>query len=200
MRPTSAVFVTSVGCRRIRRGRRTPTSPTSRPVRSAWVRPPRCSPLRRAATSSPTSGPSTDQPTRFIALVGDAELDEGNIWEAITDPALQRTRQRDVGRRRQPAEPRPRHTGDEGSEADAGLRGLGLACRRGEVRPDDCAPRSSVPAERHCGDTSTTCRTRSTSRCSVDGGTELRDRFCSRSRRRRFALRSPTSTTTTSPR
>jgi pyruvate dehydrogenase E1 component len=27
--------------------------------------------------------------TRFIALVGDAELDEGNIWEAIADPALQ---------------------------------------------------------------------------------------------------------------
>ena len=25
---------------------------------------------------------------RFIALVGDAELDEGNIWEAIADPAL----------------------------------------------------------------------------------------------------------------
>lgn len=26
---------------------------------------------------------------RFIALAGDAELDEGNIWEAISDPALQ---------------------------------------------------------------------------------------------------------------
>ena len=35
-------------------------------------------------------GPVTDHPARFIALVGDAELDEGNIWEAITDPALQR--------------------------------------------------------------------------------------------------------------
>lgn len=29
-----------------------------------------------------------DRPGRFIALVGDAELDEGNIWEAIADPAL----------------------------------------------------------------------------------------------------------------
>ena len=29
------------------------------------------------------------QQARFIALVGDAELDEGNIWEAIADPALQ---------------------------------------------------------------------------------------------------------------
>lgn len=26
---------------------------------------------------------------RFIALAGDAELDEGNVWEAIADPALQ---------------------------------------------------------------------------------------------------------------
>ena len=34
-------------------------------------------------------GPVADQPARFIALVGDAELDEGNVWEAITDPALQ---------------------------------------------------------------------------------------------------------------
>lgn len=28
-------------------------------------------------------------PARFVALVGDAELDEGNVWEAIADPALQ---------------------------------------------------------------------------------------------------------------
>ena len=27
-------------------------------------------------------------PARFVALAGDAELDEGNIWEAITEPAL----------------------------------------------------------------------------------------------------------------
>lgn len=36
-------------------------------------------------------GPDSDRhpPARFVALVGDAELDEGNIWEAIADPALQ---------------------------------------------------------------------------------------------------------------
>jgi pyruvate dehydrogenase E1 component len=28
------------------------------------------------------------RPGRFFALVGDAELDEGNVWEAIADPAL----------------------------------------------------------------------------------------------------------------
>ncbi len=31
----------------------------------------------------------TQAPARFIALVGDAELDEGNVWEAIADPATQ---------------------------------------------------------------------------------------------------------------
>ena len=29
------------------------------------------------------------RPARFIAIAGDAELDEGNVWEAISDPALQ---------------------------------------------------------------------------------------------------------------
>ena len=28
------------------------------------------------------------EPSRFIALLGDAELDEGNVWEAIAEPAL----------------------------------------------------------------------------------------------------------------
>jgi pyruvate dehydrogenase E1 component len=30
----------------------------------------------------------TPRTQRFVALVGDAELDEGNVWEAIIDPAL----------------------------------------------------------------------------------------------------------------
>lgn len=33
-------------------------------------------------------GRHSDTTARFIALAGDAELDEGNIWEAISDPAL----------------------------------------------------------------------------------------------------------------
>ncbi len=33
-------------------------------------------------------GRADDPPARFIALAGDAELDEGNVWEAISDPAL----------------------------------------------------------------------------------------------------------------
>ncbi len=64
--------------------------PTSRPAPSASASSPRCSPRRHAATSTHTSAPAT-RPRRpaFIALAGDAELDEGNVWEAITDPALQ---------------------------------------------------------------------------------------------------------------
>lgn len=44
--------------------------------------------VRRYVESHFGSSPSTAG-ARFIALAGDAELDEGNIWEAITDPALQ---------------------------------------------------------------------------------------------------------------
>jgi len=41
---------------------------------------------RRYIEAHDGSRPAT--PARFIALAGDAELDEGNVWEAITDPAL----------------------------------------------------------------------------------------------------------------
>ncbi len=34
-------------------------------------------------------GPMSEHPARFVALAGDAELDEGNVWEAIADPSLQ---------------------------------------------------------------------------------------------------------------
>ena len=40
---------------------------------------------RRYLDSHFTAAP----PARFIALVGDAELDEGNVWEAIADASLQ---------------------------------------------------------------------------------------------------------------
>ncbi len=47
-------------------------------------------PLFSALTRRYTDSHFGEQPAaRFIALVGDAELDEGNIWEAIADPATQ---------------------------------------------------------------------------------------------------------------
>ena len=33
------------------------------------------------------SAPAAGLPARFISLVGDAELDEGNVWEAVAEPA-----------------------------------------------------------------------------------------------------------------
>jgi pyruvate dehydrogenase E1 component len=47
-------------------------------------------PLFAAATRRYIDAHFATAPTaRFIALVGDAELDEGNVWEAIADDALQ---------------------------------------------------------------------------------------------------------------
>jgi pyruvate dehydrogenase E1 component len=47
-------------------------------------------PLFSALTRRYTDSHFGEQPSaRFIALVGDAELDEGNVWEAIADPATQ---------------------------------------------------------------------------------------------------------------
>ena len=62
-------------------------SPTSRPVRSgsAPLRP--CSPPSLGATSTPISG--SGRRLASSPWWGDAELDEGNVWEAIADPATQ---------------------------------------------------------------------------------------------------------------
>ncbi len=47
-------------------------------------------PLFASAVRRYVSSHFGSQPdARFIALVGDAELDEGNVWEAISDPSLQ---------------------------------------------------------------------------------------------------------------
>ena len=47
-------------------------------------------PLFAALTKRYLNSHFGDQPdSRFIALVGDAELDEGSVWEAIADPATQ---------------------------------------------------------------------------------------------------------------
>jgi pyruvate dehydrogenase E1 component len=45
-------------------------------------------PLFAAATRRYVNAHFGDRPrSRYVALVGDAELDEGNIWEAVADPA-----------------------------------------------------------------------------------------------------------------
>jgi pyruvate dehydrogenase E1 component len=47
-------------------------------------------PLFAAATRRYVNAHFGDRPrSRYVALIGDAELDEGNIWEAVADPATQ---------------------------------------------------------------------------------------------------------------
>ncbi len=44
---------------------------------------------RRYLDTHPSPGRGESPRSRFVALVGDAELDEGNVWEAIADPATE---------------------------------------------------------------------------------------------------------------
>ena len=62
--------------------------PTSRPARSGSARRRRSGARSRTATSPATS--TCPQGGRQVALLGDAELDEGAIWEAIVDPMVPR--------------------------------------------------------------------------------------------------------------
>ena len=103
--------------------------------------------------------------SRFIALIGDAELDEGNIWEAIADPATdglgnvmwiidvnRQSLDRVVpGMRIAQWEQQFRAAGWHVVEAK-----YGAGCRR----------HSPVRAGNACGPGSMTCRTSTISRCS----------------------------------
>ena len=92
----------------IRRAPRTPTTSISPPARSAsaWRR--RCSRRWCRITCAPTAGASTGPEGRMIALVGDAELDEGNIFEAHARRLEAGPAQLLVDHRLQPPEPRRR--------------------------------------------------------------------------------------------
>jgi pyruvate dehydrogenase E1 component len=85
-------------------------------------------------------------PSRFIALVGDAELDEGNVWEAIADPALQ-------------------GLGNVLWVVDVNRQSLDRVVPGMKVR-QLMKRRSPATAARRYAHTSTTCRTRSTRACS----------------------------------
>ena len=72
-------------------GSRTPTPSTSPPGRSASARRRRCgrrSSHRYVRSQFPDAPPAG----RFVSLLGDAELDEGAIWEAVADPRSRQPR------------------------------------------------------------------------------------------------------------
>ena len=99
---------------------------------------------------------------RFVATVGDAELDEGNVWEAILEDALRGlgnvTVVVDLNRqsldRVVPGIRIRRARGD--------VRRRRLACPRGEVRAPAPGARSRGPGGARSSGASTTCTTRST--------------------------------------
>ena len=72
---------------------------------------------------------------RQIALVGDAELDEGAIWEALVDPMVAAARRGAVGRRPQPPVAGPRRAGHRGGADRGDVRGGRLADDHRQVRP-----------------------------------------------------------------
>ena len=76
----------SAACRATRAGPRTPIRRTTRPGRWASARPPRSGGRWPAGTSTRQFGGAGTG--RQYSLVGDAELDEGAVWEAVLDPMV----------------------------------------------------------------------------------------------------------------
>ena len=172
----------------------------------------RRAPVRRRHPSvrrRPLRRPDPD--ARFIALVGDAELDEGNVWEAIADPALQGLGNVTLDRRPQPPEPRPGHPGHEGPPAacsSSRTSGWHVVEAKYGRRLQEAFARPG--GEARCAGTSTTCRTRSTRASSPSRAPSSAQRFLAHAdadgegparrglRRRAGARSSRTSAATTS--
>ena len=96
---------------------------------------------------------------RQIALIGDAELDEGAIWEAVADPMVAKLGEVMwvVDLNRQSLDRVV--PGHRGRPPGRHVRGGRLARRDGQVRP------AAASGCRSCGRASTRCPTRSTSGC-----------------------------------
>ena len=138
---------------------------------------------------------------RQIALLGDAELDEGAVWEAIADPVGRAPRRGALGGRPEPPVARPRRAGHRLRPAGRDVRGGRLAGDHGQVRPPARRPVRARRRRASCAAASTRCRTRSTSGCCALDAAELRERLPGadarareaggRARRRRAARRLP---------
>ena len=84
-------------------------------------------PLRRRSLRRPPAGGRS-------RCVGDAELDEGAIWEAVVDPMVADARRGAVDRRPQPPVARPRRARHRRRPHRRDVRGGRLADDRGQVR------------------------------------------------------------------
>ena len=132
---------------------RTRTRSTSRPARSASAR------RRRSGARSPTAtSPGTStcrRGGRQIALLGDAELDEGAIWEALVDPMVAAPRRGAVDRRPQPPVARPRRARHRRRPHRARCSRPPAGRRSPSSTAAGCASCSSARAARRCARAST---------------------------------------------
>ncbi len=84
---SSRISAASAARKAIRAGPRTRSRSISRPARSASASRSRSSPAWCRIISPRTAGWTRQDRGRFVALIGDAELDEGNIYEALIEGA-----------------------------------------------------------------------------------------------------------------
>ena len=104
----SSRCASSADCRATRAAPRTRIRWTTRPARSASATAPVWGAIARRYLEYHRAPPMGRQ----IALLGDAELDEGAVWEAIADPWVEGPSRRGaLDRRPQPAVARPRRAG-----------------------------------------------------------------------------------------
>ena len=174
---SSKRFAATRARRAIRRAPRTPTTWTSPPARWAWASRRRCSPRSPRITCARTAGDSTGPKGRMIALVGDAELDEGNIFEAMLEGWKHGLAELLVDHRLQPAEPR---CGDPRRPVGA-LRGAVPGVRVGrrdpQVRLAAAGRLSASRAAKPCATGSTSCPNQLYSALVFQGGAAWRKRL-----------------------
>ena len=105
--------------------------------------------------------------SRFVALIGDAELDEGNIWEAVSDPATDGLGNVmwivDVNRQRLDRVV----PGIRIAQWEQQFTRRRMACGRGQVRRPAAGGVRAPGRRSRCAPGSTRCPTSITSRCSA---------------------------------
>ena len=111
-------------------------------------------------------GPAAPRgPERFVVMVGDAELDEGNVWEALGEERPGRTRQRAVDRRRQPPESGSHRARRRSASAPGAVPGVRLADDRAALRPPTAGTLRAARGRAAARAGSTRCPTPSTRAC-----------------------------------
>ncbi len=117
---------------------------------------------------------------RFISLLGDAELDEGNLWEALTEPLARRLGNVlwlvDLNRQSLDRVV----PGIKAHELEQQFRTVRLAGAGAQVRAASTRGVRPRAAASCCAAGSTRCRTSSTSRCSARPKTSSEPRCSSR--------------------